>query len=235
MAPPRVCESLRNVFRFAVDVHVGAEFARERLFVLAARDGDGTETHFCGELDAQMAETANSEDSDEIPRAGAALPQRVEGCDTGADERTGIDRGEVIRYGCQGLEGRDHVIGIAAVVGNPGNQEVYTGDEVAAPAGLAMAAMAAVSTDADALAGFPFGHVRSECIDHAGDLVSWDTGVTNARPASFHGERVTVTNPAGLNFDADMTGTGLRNIAFHHLEGPGCVGNLNCSHFRHSA
>jgi hypothetical protein len=55
----------------------GAKLPAERFFVHPARDGNGPEAHLRGELNAQVAETANAENSDKIARACAAVPQRV--------------------------------------------------------------------------------------------------------------------------------------------------------------
>ena len=76
----------------AVDVVVRAELPGERLLVGAARDRDGAEAHLRGELHAEMAEAADAEDGDQVARPRAAVAQRVEGGDAGAQQRRRLGR-----------------------------------------------------------------------------------------------------------------------------------------------
>ncbi len=87
----------RHVLRLAVEIDVGAEFARERLLVLAAGDGDSTESHLGGELHTEMAKPADAVDSDKVTGPGAALAQGVVGISpcraSGASSRAKAHRG----------------------------------------------------------------------------------------------------------------------------------------------
>ena len=66
-----------------------------------------------------------------------------------------------------------------------GDEAVLAEHEFAAAAGLAMAAMAAVPADADALAGLPVGDFGAQDIDHADDLVSGYARIGHDRPVPF--------------------------------------------------
>jgi signal transduction histidine kinase/ligand-binding sensor domain-containing protein len=69
-----------------------AERARQRSFVLSARDGHRLITHLGGVLHAQMAESAQSEDGDYFAGFGAAIPQAVISGDAGAHQRRRFHR-----------------------------------------------------------------------------------------------------------------------------------------------
>ena len=83
----------RDILGLAVEIEMGAEVAGQRFLFLAAGDGDGVKTHLGGELHAEMAQSANAENRDQIAGRGAAFAQGVEGGDAGAEQRRGFDRG----------------------------------------------------------------------------------------------------------------------------------------------
>jgi len=58
------------------------------LLVCAASDSNGLEPHPSGELHSEVAEAPDAENSDEVTRACAALAQRIEGGDSGAQQRS---------------------------------------------------------------------------------------------------------------------------------------------------
>src|SRR4051812_35843658 len=100
-----------------------------------------------------MAEAAETVDGNEVAGTGAAVAERVEGGDAGAEEGRGFDGRE--RVGDAGDSGRggDQVIRITAVGGHAGDEGGgAAGEEIAAAAGIAIPAIAAIPTDADALA-----------------------------------------------------------------------------------
>src|SRR5260370_41715197 len=74
----------------AVNVNAGAEFPGERLAFFAAADGGDAIAEFAGELNAEMAEAANSLDSYEIAGQGAAMAQSIVSGDAGAEKRGGF-------------------------------------------------------------------------------------------------------------------------------------------------
>ena len=130
--------------------------------------------------------------------------------------------------------GRDHVIRIAAIEIDAGDLMVFgAGEEIAAAAFIAMAAMFAMPADADALAGFPFRDARADGVDDADDFVAGDAGILNAGEQAGFGNGIAMANAAGLDFDPDGAGTGLGNFAFDEFKGSVGFGNLSSAHFWH--
>ena len=94
-----------------------------------------------------------------------------------------------------------HVVGVAAVEGDPGDAHVLAGDQVPAAARLAVAAVAAEPADADALADLPALDALAERRDPAGDLVAGDDREGDARVGALLGQHVAVADAAGLDPD----------------------------------
>jgi len=77
-----------------------------------------------------------------------------------------------------------------------------------------------VPADADALAFFPFRDTRAGLIDHAGDLVSWNTWVRYTGKEAFFCYHVTVADATGKYTDPHVSRTGFRNFTLHDFEIP---------------
>src|SRR5262249_4910039 len=155
-------------------------------------------THLRGELDAEVAEAADAEDGDRVARPCVRIAQRVERGDAGAHQRTGVDRADVVRNRRQSFERDDDVVRVAAVHRDAGDQLVHAGDERAAAARFAVAAIAAEPADADALTGLPARHVRTDGIDHARDLVAGNARIAHAGPVAVLRQRVAMAQAARL-------------------------------------
>ena len=81
---------------------------------------------------------------------------------------------------------RDHIFGVAAVPRNAGHFAVDQAHrEIAAAAGIAVAATAAEPADAHALADFPAFDALSQHVDHAGRFVAGHAGIADAGPPPF--------------------------------------------------
>src|SRR5262249_10653504 len=93
LGPAELCQLRGRIAILTVDVKSRAEFPGERLLVLAASDGNGTEAHLRRVLNAEVAEPTDAEDRDEVARACAAVAQRVESGEAGAHERGRIGGG----------------------------------------------------------------------------------------------------------------------------------------------
>src|SRR5262249_30151086 len=89
--------------------------------------------------------------------------------------------GQVGRHPRDGAGRGDQVLAVAAVLGESRDPAGHAGEELAAAAGVALPAVAAVPADADALAGLPAGDAGADRIDHPGHLVTGDAGILNSR------------------------------------------------------
>ncbi len=127
-----------------------------------------------------MAETADAQNRDQSACARAAAPQRVERRDAGAHQRRRFLRREIIRDPRQSRGTADEVIGVAAVGGHARNRLVLAVDQVATPAGPAIAAVAAEPADADSLAHLPAVNAFTDSVDDA--RTSWPGTTGNVTP-----------------------------------------------------
>jgi hypothetical protein len=162
------------------------------------------------------------------------VAKRIENRDAGTKQRRGLGGGEIIWDGGDGLGGRNHVFGVTAVMADAGNFSVLAENEIAAAAGIASETMAAVPSDADALAGFPVGDFRADSVDAAGDLVSGNAWILDARPMAFFYEDVAVADAAGFDFNPDLAATGVRNVSFDEFEIAAGFADLDSFHSRHN-
>ena len=119
----------------------------------------------------------------------------------------------------QSRGGNEHEIGVASVASETGNLPPFAArHKIAAAAGIAVAAMPAVPADSDALSDFPAENARADGVDHAGDFVSRNARVRDARPRTFLGVFIAVADAAGLHLDAHRSCDGLRDFALHQLK-----------------
>src|SRR5208283_4492014 len=100
----------------AVDVLMGAQGPGERFLVLAACDRNRMTAHLGRELHTEVTQPADSEYRDAIPGPGAAVTQRIERGDSGAQQRRSLRGGQFVRDGGQRFERYEQVICISAVV-----------------------------------------------------------------------------------------------------------------------
>ena len=176
----------RRIGGLAVDVVVCAEFFGECFLVLSACNRHGVESHPCCELHAEMTESANPEHTDHIAASRAAVSQRVEGRYARAHQRRAVDGREFVRHKRQRFCRRNHVFGVAAIERNSrGEQGHSAGKKLAAPAVIAITAVATVPANADALASFPRLHPLAHAINDTNDFMSRHTRILNTWPKSF--------------------------------------------------
>src|SRR5262249_23122301 len=107
------------------------------------------------------------------------------------------------------------------------------GDEVAAPARLAVPAVAAVPAEARALPNGPARDAVAHRVDDARDLVPGRARGRDARPGARLRERIAVTDAARLDPEAYLLASGRRDLALHQLERPAGAGDLCDAHLRH--
>ena len=165
-------------------------------------------------------------------RAGVA--ERVESRHAGIHERRRVDGAEPVGDAGQHRPRRDDVVGIAAVEVDPGDPEIVSaGQVVAAATAVAVAAVPAMPADAGAVARLPFGDVRADRVDDAGDLVAGNARQRDPWPESLDRQHVAMADPAGFDADADLPGTGLRDVALDERELRGGFRNGERAHPGH--
>lgn len=150
-----------------------------------------------------------------------------------AHQWCGLDGGQPVGDASHRLEGNHHVVGVAAVLGDAGYATVTAGDEVAPAARLAIFTVPAVPTHSHARSRLPLGDLGADGIDHPGNLVARHARIGAPRPSSLFGQRVAVTQAAGLDFDPHLARTRLRNLALNKLQRTLWAGGFDCTHLRH--
>jgi len=105
-----------------------------------------------------------------------------------------------------------------------------TVDEISSPARLALEAMPAMPAHANALSGLPQRDVGTDCIDASRDLMSRHAWILNARPEALFHQRITVTNAAGFDLNANLTTGGLRDRSLDDFETSTWLADLNGFH-----
>src|SRR5262249_25331771 len=97
---------------------------------------------------------------------------------------------------------RDHILGIAAIMGDAGHQGLgLARKRTAAAAGIAIAEIAAMPADPDPRSRRPamdFGPDRIDCAD---DLVPRNARIFDIREQPLFGDAVAVADAAGLDLD----------------------------------
>ena len=100
----------------------------------------------------------------------------------------------------------------------PGHLAVDAADHVAAPARVAVAAVAAEPADPDALADLPGDHALADGLDPPGDLVPGHARVRDTRYRALDREGVGVADAAGLDPDEHLAAGGSRDLALGELQ-----------------
>src|SRR5262245_20473453 len=108
------------------------------------------------------------------------MAESIEGRNSGAHQRCGFGGIERFRHAGQRFDRRDHEFLIAAVVADPADHCARTIDEVTSSACGPRAVLTSVPADANSLTFFPAFHSRSDLINDASNLVSWNTRIRNA-------------------------------------------------------
>src|SRR5437016_3342386 len=143
-----------------------------------------------GRTPVSSARRMVSSESVAVPEAQpwmVLVAQSIKGSDAGAEKRGGF--GGVERFGHlrHGFRRGDHVLGVAAVVGDAADFFVDAVDEIAAAALQTGSIMATVPTDTHALALLPIGDARADFVDDARDFGARKARVGHAGPkAVFH-------------------------------------------------
>jgi hypothetical protein len=120
------------------------------------------------------------------------------------------------------------------VIGLASDRESYPGEtKISAAAGGTRIVVTAVPPNTDALTILPSGNARTELIDGAHYLVSWNTRVLNSRPRAFFHENVTAADATGLYLDPHVSQARLRHLSVNNLEISSRLRNLSHLHCRY--
>jgi hypothetical protein len=90
--------------------------------------------------------------------------------------------------------------------------------------------MPAVPAHTNALSDLPLRHIGADLIDAAGNLVSGNAGILNARPKTFFHQRIAVADAAGFDFDAHLPAPGLGSWTLDDFEISTWLADLNGFH-----
>jgi hypothetical protein len=75
--------------------------------------------------------------------------------------------------------------------------------------------VSAEEPQSDAVADAPCGHSLANRVDDADDLVTGDYGSAGIGPNPLYAKEVAVAHPAGEHSNANVSGVGFDDLAFH--------------------
>jgi hypothetical protein len=161
-------------------------------------------SHLARELDAKMAESAQTLYRHQIAGLRPAMPETVERRDPRTQNWSGVHRRKGVGNRCDGFLSCKHILRISTIFLESGDLEAPTAHKISTSAKSALTTMAPMPAHTDALAFLPRRHVCTDLIDHAGDLVARDARILQAWPMSFFHEGIAVTDSARLHSDGDL-------------------------------
>src|SRR5438132_2218763 len=218
VCPSELLQAFRGRDLLRIDVLVRAQLPDELRLVRTARDGDGPEAHARGELDGEVAKAADALDRHGIARPGAAVAERVVRRDARAEQRCYIDGLELLGEVHTGFVRHDHVLGVPAVMTDPGDPLPFAVDEETLAAGVADEAVATVPADAHPVALLPLRHAGADLLDAPRDLVARNPRQLQTGKRAASHDYVAVADSARFNLDADLARVGFREFALDELE-----------------
>src|SRR5208282_2151664 len=181
-------QGLHCVRRFAVDVYARPELPCQRRVFRPPPDRRHLITKLVRELNSQMTQTADTLHRNKVAGESTAVPQRVVGGNSGAEQRCRVGVTESFRYRRQCLNRSHHVLLVSAVIADARNFQIPAIAKVSAPALATRVVLAAVPADTDALPLLPGGNTRAYFIDDACNFVSRNTGILDSWPSAFFRE-----------------------------------------------
>src|SRR6201996_1904741 len=172
-----------------------------------------------------MAQTAHAEDGNGVRRLCPGVTQRVEGCDSGTQQRSRFSARQCVRNRSHRLGWDDDVIGIAAVIAHAGYQRELAGDKVPATARLAPSAMPSIPADADALTHLPLRNILADSIHKTNDLMPRHPRILNGEKPLFR-NGIAVANAASLDANTYLTCFWIGHLTGHHFKWRPSLGYL---------
>lgn len=178
-----------------------------------------------------MAESAKAENGHDFAGACAAIAKAIESGDSGAKKRGGINGRKFFGNACEGGRVGEHIVSIPAVTGDAGDErKCLAGKEISTAAHRALSAEAGIPADPDAIANGPTDDGGADSVNYADNFVAGNLRIFQAGPVAFLDERIAVTDSASMDFDADISRTGLGDITFYKFKWASGPGNLDCAH-----
>jgi hypothetical protein len=218
-ASPQLRELRADVGGTAVDVVVRAEVPREVGLSRSPGDGDDVRPHLPRVLQAEMTESADALNGDQVTGLQLCFEQCVVGREPGTEQRRRVDGRHLLGDRDQAGLACVEVFGVAAVDGAAGNGLIGAGGEAAATALRAHAAVSAEEANADPVTDRPTGHTIADGVDPAEGFVPGHHADLRRR-MRVDGDRVAVADPAGLYLDADMSGDRPDELSPRRLQRP---------------
>ena len=185
-------------------VVVGTEPPAVRLFRQALGEHGDLGSHHVGDLDAHVAEPAETDDRDRLAGAGAPVLERRVQRDAGAEQRRGHVEADAVGDGEHEVLVDDDVGGVATLGRSAVLADGVVGVDGALQAVLLFTCQAVVAlatgvdhaADADTVSDGVLGDTGSYLLDNAGDLVARHEREDDVAPLPACGVDVGVADPA---------------------------------------
>jgi len=123
-----------------------------------------------------VAQTSKTLDGYQVSGARLRVSEGVEGGYAGAKQGGGFGERDAVGNKRKRLDRNDHVLGVAAIIGEAGDAAVFTQDEVAFTAGGASPAVSSVPAHADPLARLDVLDLGTYCVDYTRHFVPGNPG-----------------------------------------------------------
>jgi hypothetical protein len=158
------------------------------------------------------------------------MAQRVVDSNSGAEQRRGFGRRQIIRHQSHRFCRDHHVFGVTSIKADASDLSELAKNEITTAARVALKAVPAVPSHAYPLTGLPQGNVCANRIDASGNLVARHSRILNSRPETFFDELVAVAQAAGFHLDAYLPASRLRRRTLNDFEITSGLADLNGFH-----
>src|SRR5215469_16413736 len=92
--------------------------------------------------------------------------------------------------------------------------------------------MSAVPADSNPIADLPRIRAGTECLNHSRDLMTWRAWINDSREGAVLGQRIAVTDAAGLNLHPDTTSAGFGDWLLLQFESSARAAHISLLHDR---
>jgi hypothetical protein len=211
-----------------------SEFLGERFLVDSASDSDRLESHPFGILNTEMTESPDAVDRDKVSGSCSTVSESVVSGNPSTHERRRLDRLKPYRDQSETLRMSDHVVGIPSIVGDSGDRHTgFAIEEISPSTRTAVTAVTPMPTHPDSLANPPPLDSRPEGVDDSNHLMTGYARIFDTGELALDSERITVADPARLDFDPYCPLGGFGNFDFDQLQRPLRFDDLDSTHCGH--